>query len=236
MSELRVIAGRCTTDFDGTRSAVHHGDVLVVVKPDDTVLVHDADGYQPVAWLTRPEAVTVTDDAVTAVDGDQTLRVEVGETYSRASPPTGPAGHPVGDCPCGGRLVRARGAVSCPDCGDRFGLPGGATVLDERCDCGLPRLRVARGEVFEVCLDRDCESLDDRVRAAFDRAFDCPDCGRPLRVLRRGGLVFGCAGYPECETGFAVPRGTREGTCDCGLPTFETDGGLRCLDGDHDPR
>jgi DNA topoisomerase-1 len=31
-----VIAGRCTTVFEGTREQQQHGDVLVVVKPDST--------------------------------------------------------------------------------------------------------------------------------------------------------------------------------------------------------
>jgi len=29
-----VIAGRCTTAFEGTREQQQHGDVIVLVKPD----------------------------------------------------------------------------------------------------------------------------------------------------------------------------------------------------------
>ena len=91
-------------------------------------------------------------------------------------------------------------------------------------------MRVERGSAFEVCLDRSCESLDERVRAAHDREWDCPDCGADLRILRRGGLIAGCERYPDCETGFAIPAGTVVDGCDCGLPVFETASGRRCLD------
>ncbi|MFB6232652.1 MAG: DUF91 domain-containing protein [Haloarculaceae archaeon] len=227
-----VIAGTCTTTFDGTgRDRRQHGEVVVVVKPDGTTLVHDAAGYQPVAWLTRPESVTVGADAVTAADGDQHLSVELHETHVRGRYPTTDAGVPVGECRCGGQLVRARGDISCPGCGDRYGLPTGATVTDQHCsECGLPRIRVERGATFVVCLDRDCDPLDERVREAFDREWDCPDCGADLRVRRRGGLVLGCDRYPDCETGFAFPDGLHDGTCACGLPAFESSAGRRCLD------
>ena len=231
MPDCTVIAGRCTTRFEGTRDRHQHGDVLVVVKPDDTVLVHDADGYQPVAWLTRPASVTVGDSAVTARDGDQVLEVTVHETHDRGRYPVSDAGRPVGVCPdCGSALTRANGAVSCPNCGS-YGLPRNTTVLKETCeDCGLPHIQVERGASFVLCLDRDCESLDERVRGAFDREWDCPACGSDLRVLRRGGLLLGCESYPDCETGFAFPDGLHDGTCGCGLPVFDTPTGRRCLD------
>ena len=243
----RVVAGDCTVEFTGGGSSdrLERGRVVAVVKPDRTVLVHDADGYQPAAWLTRPETVFVERDplVVTATDGDQRLRLTVHESTLDAEVPVSQAGVPVGVCPdCAGAsggdgdgdydsvLVRARGAVHCAGCGERYGLPAGATVLDSTCECGLPLCRATRGAEFEVCIDRTCESLDDRVKEAFDRAWSCPDCGDDLRILRRGGLVAGCASYPDCETGFAVPNGLAVGTCGCGLPTFETAGGERCLD------
>ena len=247
----RVVAGDCTVEFTGAGSddRTERGRVVALVKPDRTVLVHDADGYQPAAWLTRPEAVFVGRDplVVTATDGDQRLRLTVHEVTLDAEVPASHAGVPVGVCPdCAGSdevadedanepsgegvLVRSRGAVHCTDCGERYGLPAGAAVLDSTCECGLPRCRVTRGAEFEVCIDRECESLDDRVREAFDRAWSCPDCGDDLRILRRGGLIAGCASYPDCETGFAIPNGLAVGTCECGLPTFDTAGGERCLD------
>lgn len=240
-SDLRLFAGECTTEFEGTRSRTQRGHVVVLLKPDDTVLVHDADGYQPVAWLTRSESVAVeredeTSFAITARTGEQRLSVRShGEAVVRTIP-IGEAGVPVGDCvepDCNGALVRAGGDVVCVDCGDRYGLPAGARVLEDRCDdCGLPAIRVERGEAFEVCLDYACESLNDRIHERFDRAFECPDCGRDLRIrVVDGRPFFGCEGYPDCETAFSIPAGVVVGECDCGLPVLETATGLRCLDG-----
>lgn len=227
-----VIAGRCTTVFEGTREQEQHGDVIVLTKPDGTVLVHDNRGYQPLAWLTRADDVTVAGDTIIAQDGEQSLRVTIEETYARRQYPTSDAGVPVGDCPdCDGTLVRAQGAVSCPNCGEQYSLPGQSTVLSETCpDCRLPLFRVERGDVFDLCLDPDCESLDAHVRERFDREWRCPECGGDLRVLRRGGLLLGCEQYPDCETGFSFPSGTHVGMCDCGLPVFETVSGQQCLD------
>jgi DNA topoisomerase-1 len=229
---VHVMAGECTTVFEGSREREQRGSVLVVVKPDNTVLVHDAEGYQPVAWLTRAESVTVEDGTVTARDGDELLRVVTHEEHGTARYPATSAGVPVADCPdCPGTLVRARSAVDCTACDASYGIPTDATVTAGRCpDCGLPTFRVERGRAFELCLDRECDSLDDAVTAAFDREWDCPDCGGDLLILRRGGLLAGCEHYPDCDTGFSMPSGLVVGDCDCGLPLFETAGGTRCLD------
>ncbi len=234
----RIFVGDCTVTFDGTRSRTQRGYVVVVVKPDKTVLVHDADGYQPVAWLTRPDTITVELDdgfGVTARTAEQVLNVVSNTETGRASVPVTEAGVPVGKCPdCGEPLVRTGGDVLCLGCQDRYGLPAGATVAEETCDdCGLPLLRVDRGEAFTVCVDPACDPLADRVRERFDRAWTCPDCGSDLRIVRgRGGhLVAGCDAYPECETAFSIPAGVVVGECDCGLPVFETARGRRCLDG-----
>ena len=244
-AHTHVIAGRCTTEFDPEHGGgaagrgrtdrttrEQRGDVVVVCKPDDTVLVHDADGYQPVAWLTRADRVAVEGDRVTAWDGDATLRVTVHERYGGGQFPTSAAGRPLGDCPdCGATLVRAGGGVTCPDCETIYGLPADATVLEEPCEaCGLPRFAVMRGERFALCIDPDCESLDDRVTDAFDCEWACPDCGEDLRVLRRGGLLLGCDAYPDCDWNTGMPRGEVVGDCACGLPVVETDDGRRCLD------
>ncbi len=228
----RVMAGDCTTITDGSQEREQRGEVLVVVKSDNTVLVHDAEGYQPVAWLTRAETVTIEEGVITARDGDELLRVVTHDEHGSARYPASAAGVPVGDCPdCPGTLVRTGGGVTCTDCGERYGIPSDATVTGGRCDdCGLPTLRAERGRAFEVCLDRDCESLDDRVKAAFDREWDCPDCDGDLRILRRGGLLVGCERYPDCDVGFSLPAGVVVGDCDCGLPVFETASGHRCLD------
>ena len=236
---IRVLAGDCTIRFgdggDGARE--ERGHVVVVEKPDGTVLVHDRDGYRPVAWLTRADAVawdrTGTAPAVSAVEGGRRLEVTCHAEYGRGSYPASAAGESVGGCPdCGGVLVRVPGAVTCLDCDVHHGVPRDAAVMEDACEaCGLPRMSVSRGERFEVCVDRACESLDDAIRARFDRAWTCPDCGGDLRIIRRGGLLAGCDEYPDCETAYAIPAGTLDGDCPaCGLPRFGTPGGRRCLD------
>lgn len=265
MPTVLTVAGDCTVrERDDTDTRERRGRVVVLVKPDDTVLVHDVDGYQPVAWLTRADGVAwehspdSRDDAVTSLDGAddslpptddagpddppfaltarkdrRVLFVTAHETATVVRHDATAAGLPVGDCRCGGPLVRADGRARCLDCGETYGLPRDATVTDDACECGLPRIAVARGERFDLCLARDCEhsrSLDEAVRAAFDRVWDCPECGADLRVIRRGGLMLGCERYPDCEAGYAFPVGTLEGTCDCGLPAVETGSGRRCVD------
>ena len=280
---IRVFAGDCTITFEGDRTRTHRGHVAVVVKPDRTTLVHDTDGYQPVAWLTRPDALTVetggtsptqrtagdsegqspsgnrtspgdgeaqsalsrssgprkeaADDegfGIVARAGEQVLRVVSNRVAGRAEYPVSAAGVPVGTDPGTGEpLVRAGGDVVGVDSDARYPLPRGASVTDESCSsCGLPVIRADAGATVEVCLDRSCESLDDAVRERFDREWTCPECGSDLRIIRRGGrLLAGCDAYPDCETAFAIPAGVVDGECDCGLPTFETDRGRRCLDG-----
>ncbi|WP_224448371.1 endonuclease NucS domain-containing protein [Haloprofundus salilacus] len=177
--EMRLFAGDCTPTFEGAREQTQRGHVVVLVKPDGTVLVHDADGYQPVAWLTRADAVTVEADesgfAVTARTDDQTLRIVSNTATGRASYPTTSAGIPVGGCPdCGGALIQTGGDVRCLDCEATYSLPAGAAVLAgcddypacdmaftipagvvvDDCDCGLPVFETARGR---RCLDGTCE-------------------------------------------------------------------------------
>jgi DNA topoisomerase-1 len=230
---IRTIAGDCLVRFEGRRERTLRGRVVVLLKPDDTVLVHDVEGYQPVAWLTRPEILSVTRDPtrIFASDGDETLRIDAERDVSVDEHGASEAGTPVGTCRCDGRLVRTGDRVVCLDCDERFGLPDGASMTDATCDCGLPTFRVARGERFELCLDRECGSLLEAVRRCFDREWDCPNCEGDLRVRRRGALFAGCDRCPDCETGFSIPCGTVAGTCACGLPLFETPTGPRCLDG-----
>ena len=236
---VRVLAGDCTVRFEtaGEPPREERGAVLAVVKPDHTVLVHDRDGYRPAAWLTRAQAVTTRTSGagavIDAVDGDRRLVVTCHDDGRIANYPVTGVGAPAGDCPaCEGPLVRTPTAVECLGCGDRHGVPRDARLREERCaDCGLPTMRVERGATFDVCVDRGCDPIDDRVRERFDGAWDCPDCGSPLRVLRRGGLIVGCDAYPDCEVAFRLPAGVRDGDCDaCGLPAFATDAGRRCLD------
>lgn len=231
---IRTIVGDCLVRFDGRRERTVRGKTLIVIKPDDTVLVHDVDGYQPVAWLTRPEDLSVTTDPlwVVASDGDESLRIEAaeGSTLGLQEHGVSVAGIPVGDCCCGGPLVRTNDTVVCLDCDERFSLPQGAHVTDGCCECGLPTFRVDRGDTFELCLDYECGSLLNAVADRFDGEWDCPNCDGALDVIRRGTLMAGCEHYPDCETGFAIPDGNLLGDCDCGLPLFDTGDGNRCLD------
>ena len=237
---VHVYAGECTIledDIDARHR--QRGRVVVVHKPDDTVLVHDAEGYQPVAWLTRADSVYREIDgdggfALVAVDGETRLRVESKSDATRASHDATAAGVPAGTCPaCDGVLVRARGALTCLDCDAEHGLPRDAALLDTNCDCGLPRMAVERGARFELCVDRDCESLDAAIRERFDREWSCPDCGGDLRVLREHALFLGCENYPDCETSAPLPHERVVGECDCGLPAVEAEkagASARCLD------
>ncbi|GAA0295149.1 endonuclease NucS domain-containing protein [Halarchaeum salinum] len=228
----RVLAGDCTVSYEDEERTEKRGEVVVLVKPDNTVLVHDADGYQPASWLTRADVVRYASDAdgvrLVAGSGTERLDVQSHETTLDTFAPVTPAGPEVGTCPdCGGPLVRARGDVVCVGCRARYPLPRDATVLDERCDdCGLPEIRVERGAVFDVCLDRYCESIDEAVRERFDGAWDCPACGGTLHVERRSALRTVCE---DCGNAYAIPTGTVVGECDCGGPRFETPSGTRCL-------
>ncbi|ATW88908.1 DNA topoisomerase-1 [Halohasta litchfieldiae] len=239
MSEkTRILAGDCTVRFEGTRDRIQRGHVVILVKPDRTVLVHDADGYQPVAWLTRPDDVTIEHDgegfSLRAHADSQELLVTSNSATGLQSVAVSEAGVPVGTCPdCEGPLVRTRGEIRCLDCEDRYGIPTGATVLDSSCaDCGLPQMRVDRGDSFELCVDYGCESLSTAVHERFDEEWDCPDCGSSLKVRSPDGRIFlGCDGYPNCETSFSFPSGLVVDDCECGLPRFRTASGERCLDG-----
>ncbi|ERH13201.1 MAG: Zn-finger domain associated with topoisomerase type I, partial [halophilic archaeon J07HB67] len=212
---LDVYAGYCTTRFttarghaDGTPDQrVHRGRVVTVHKPDDTVLVHDADGYQPVAWLTRPGEVWVDespdDDTaggveLVAVDGDERLAARFDPEPTVDRHVVTAAGTPTGTCHCGGELVATSGEVCCLDCEASYAVPRGGEVVDATCEaCGLPELSVERGEQFRVCLDRDCRPLAVAVASALDGRVDCPDCGAPLRVeTHRGRQFLGCDDYP----------------------------------------
>ncbi len=232
---IRVFAGDCTTTFEGDPDREQRGEVVVLVKPDNTVLVHDRDGYQPVAWLTRPKSLTYDGSgetfSLTATDGDSRLLVVAEDEYGLSRYPASVAGTPVGTCPnCDGALTHAKGAVTCLGCKARYGLPAGADTLDNFCSCGLPLMRAERGRAFTLCIDRECESLDSAVTAAFDRKWDCPDCDGELRIIRNGQLLAGCENYPDCKTAFSFPTGVTDGECGCGLPAFETSSRKRCLD------
>ncbi|MFB6110809.1 MAG: DUF91 domain-containing protein [Halodesulfurarchaeum sp.] len=231
---IQVIAGQCTVRHEGEETTESEGRVVVLVKPDGTVLVHDATGYQPARWLTRAESVQLSvsegDFELRAQRDGADLRVS-GTGVDVAAFPATAAGPRVGTCPdCGAGLVRAAGAVTCLGCGAAFALPRDATITDATCaDCGLPTISVRRGADLTVCLDRRCDPIDEAVRDRFDGEWECPTCGTALRITRNRTLEASCA---TCEAQYPIPYGTASGACACGLPWFETDRGGRCLDPD----
>ena len=130
---LRVLAGDCRVRADGVPRC---GEMVVLSKPDNTVLVHDVDGYQPVAWLTRADSVSYTGDDGAA--SPSPLSPVIDPCWSNCGPRTAsvdiPArglASPSATVSTARPLVRARGRVSCPGCGSEYGLPDGASVLDE---------------------------------------------------------------------------------------------------------
>ena len=232
---FHLVAGEARVEITGSVDRVYRGQVIALVKPDGTVLVHDVSGYKPIAWITRAESVRSDSNAgvLTAVDGNKWLRVEIERGHVDERIPGSAAGEPVGTCPrCEGRLVLAGETVHCIGCRDEFTLPSGASMLSESCTCGLPLMRVERGEPFDLCIDRSCDPMEEAIADRFDREWDCPEsgCEGQLRIFRRGHLMAGCDQYPECETAFTFPAGRLDGYCGCGLPRFHADGHLQCLD------
>lgn len=233
---IRVLAGECTVTFDGNETKAERGEVVTVVKPDNTVLVHDADGYQPAAWLTRADVVRYARDAdgfrIVAGKGGQQLEIESHAEHGDAHYPASPAGEPVGECPtCGGVFVRGSSGVTCVGCRATYSIPRDANVLDAVCgECGLPTFRVERGYGVEVCLDPSCQTIAESVRETIEERDDEPrwrcGCGGELRVERRRGLRTICE---ECGDIYAIPRGVLAGSCDCGRPSIRTGNGVRCL-------
>jgi RecB family endonuclease NucS len=69
---LVTLAGRCTVEHaDGSDASASTGDLLVLAKPDGTLLAHAAEGYQPVAWQPTGGAFDAyADDASLVLDGD----------------------------------------------------------------------------------------------------------------------------------------------------------------------
>lgn len=231
----RILAGDCTVTYDGTDTVTQRGAVLILYKPDDTVLVHDADGYQPAAWLTRADTVRVTrtDDGfeLFATKDDATLHIESHTTTGDRYYPSSPAGPPTGACPtCPGTLIETTAAIVCTACRHQYQIPRDATIADDPCpDCGLPLMTVERGATFELCTDHSCDALADVVADQFDTAWPCPNCGSPTTIDDTRGV---CATCTACDTTVSVPRGTIIGECPCGMPLFASADATRCFDPD----
>ncbi len=158
--QIRVYAGECTAEYDGPVDRTACGHVVALVKPDDTVLVHDRGGYSPAVWLTRATSVDIDHDGqprITAVDGDQRLTVRFHHLDERGAYSVGIAGITVGPSDTAdrmGRYVRRRDSVVDVTTGDRYAIDRVATVLDRSCTCGLPLIRIDSTGVR--CLDPRC--------------------------------------------------------------------------------
>jgi ssDNA-binding Zn-finger/Zn-ribbon topoisomerase 1 len=138
----------------------------------------------------------------------------------------------VGRCKqCGGPLNRAESAITC-DCGALYKLPTGAELAESTCSCGLPKFRLKLLGV-DVCIDRHCESMDDVISKHFAASnFICPRCHGSLTIVRRKGIIVGCAQYYDgCKTAFLLPSNAAiVGRCKCGLPKLQLKTKTRCLD------
>ena len=232
---FHVLAGECEIRSVDGGNERRRGHVMVLIKPDRTVLVHDTEGYRPTAWITRAETISVDEEGgiLTAVDGDHWLRLELDHVVCDHRLPGSRAGRPVGECPtCSGTLVDTQGRVRCLGCTERYGLPRGAELLDSVCQCGLPRMRVTRGASFELCIDRQCEPLVEAIAERFDGRWACPavGCDGSLAIHYREGVMARCDRHPDCQSAFRIPDRPIEGACGCGLPRFGRGSESQCLD------
>lgn len=166
-NSMRVYAGECTAEYEGTVDRMARGHVVALIKPDNTVLVHDRDGYSPAVWLTRPASLDVDHGdgpRITAVDGDQRLTVRFHGVEEALSPAVSVAGVPVGSTADAGdtdrSFVRNRGSVVDLATGDRYAVSAGSTVLNVRCECGLPLIRAEQTADDQRCLDSACERVE----------------------------------------------------------------------------
>ena len=114
----------------------------------------------------------------------------------------------VGDCSCGGKLVKRAGRygefVGCtnyPDCNVTYSLPRNAKIIKKTCEkCGLPMIAAGKGKKRqEMCLDPNC-GKDTTVKYNPEVVGDCPKCGKPLlKRSGRFGEFIGCKGFPRCN-------------------------------------
>ena len=115
----------------------------------------------------------------------------------------------VGDCSCGGKLVKRKGSygefVGCtnyPDCNVTYSLPRNATIIKKTCEkCGLPMIVAGKGKNRqEMCLDPNCGKDANRKNYSPEVVGDCPKCGKPLlKRSGRFGEFIGCKGFPKCN-------------------------------------
>jgi DNA topoisomerase-1 len=114
----------------------------------------------------------------------------------------------VGECGCGGKLVKRNGRygnfVGCtnyPDCNVTYSLPRNASVIKKTCEkCGLPMIAAGKGKNRqEMCLDPNC-GKEATKNYNPEVVGQCPKCGKDL--LKRSGRFgdfVGCSGFPKCK-------------------------------------
>ena len=215
---IRVLSGDCTVVADGERREERRGHVTVVLKPDNTVLVHDADGYQPVAWLTRAEAVSCSrrDGNGDGIAGPTTITGRPERDGWRAR--EGASGSSTRD------RRELRGDTG-PHTGEQpTGASGAAFTIDAR--DGDERLRV-------VAHTEDGYASYPTTQAGHPVGA-CPGCDGSLV---RSGRTVSCIG---CGDRFRLPDGAtvRRERCSCGLPRLRVERGAPldvCLDRECDP-
>ena len=204
---IRVFAGDCTITFEGDRDRTQRGRVVVVVKPDRTTLVHDADGYQPVAWLTRPDSLTVEAGVASGThraDGD--------------SEGQSPSGRSSG---LRGGQAASNGTAE-PSPGPRDDAVDG--------DAGFGLVARAGDQVLRVISHRTSGRATYPVSEAGVPVGTDPETDEPL--VRAGGDVRGV----DSGVRYPLPAGasvTDELCASCGLPTIRAQAGETfevCLD------
>jgi len=210
---LDVYAGYCTTRFTTARGRdsgepdqrLHRGRVVAVRKPDDTVLVHDADGYQPVAWLTRPSEVWV-DETPTTPCGDPETSGDQSVTASAEPPDT--------DAADGVELVAIDGDERLtvrfdpePAVTRHVVTAAGAPAGD--CHCG-GELVTTSGEVH--CLDCAASYAVPRGGQVVDAT--CEACGLPELSVERGEQFRVCLDR-DCQPLAAAVASALDGRVDC---------------------
>ena len=140
-------------------------------------------------------------------------------------------------CKCGGHLIENKTQnamlIQCDHCKAEYKLPRKASITNEKCNkCGLPKARLPYVYDLLICIDRSCESMDEIIKNKFEsEGWKCTECGSPLIVIRRKGLVVGCSNYYKgCKTAYKFPDGVIIGKCErCGLPKFKLKTKTRCL-------
>lgn len=114
----------------------------------------------------------------------------------------------VGDCNCGGKLVKRNGRygkfVGCtnyPDCNVTYSVPRNASIIKKKCEiCGLPMIAAGKGKNRqEMCLDPNC-GKDTTKKYEPKEVGLCPKCGKPLlKRSGRFGEFVGCSNFPRCK-------------------------------------